>query len=249
MSERFAELEEVTGVRGLLALARADGSLVYNSSSLDRSACARAAALLCRDLDAAPAAIAHLSVNLEGGGILVYFIRDQVLVLHAGSDLDAVALRSRIRGLLAPRPEAVAPAPAQEGEGSVLTGQEATLMEAVMLALGKTAVEELGVFVAVKTLRETREACRREHRCINSITVGKDSNIAFQRLPGCTLEEANTAFANWAVAFFRRCNEIVPIFPLELAVTLLEHLRPHLDKIGFFQEWQRVVKDRNKAGP
>ena len=247
MSERFAELEEVTGVRGLLALARADGSLVYNSSSLDRSACARAAALLYRDLDAAPAALAQLSVNLEEGGILIFFIRDQVLVVHAGGDLDAVTLRSRIRGLLAPRPEAVAPTPAQEGARSDLTGREATLMEAVVLALGKTAIEELGVFVAVKALRETREACRRKHRCISSTAVGKDGNIAFQRLPGCTLDEANAAFADWAVAFFRRCNEIVPIFPLELAVTLLEHLRQHLDKIGFFQAWQRAVKI--KAGP
>jgi hypothetical protein len=239
MRERFQSLEGVQGLRGILALARETGQTVYASDMLDSSLCSRVSAALSISSAALPTGVSHVTINYLGGRVLIYFIREHLLILHVDQRFDVNELRSRIRdaaqrfkektvrsaGLLAAL------------EQVPVTSAHMVPMQKVLDTLAAPARDELGVFVTVKALTQTRESLLKSHPVLATFLVGKDGSFALHADTNTSAAAVSRGVAAWTREFFRKCNDIIPTFPPELALSLLEPLHGELEKSGFFEAW------------
>jgi hypothetical protein len=261
LSSGYKVLEEIRGMRALMAMERDDGALLYASEGMDINACSRSVRRLWWVLEKSPEPPSHITFNTLSGIILVYFVGDKVITVHVDQDFDVVALHSQLREIVttptakplaaavkaippvAPT-EAPVPPPAlptqREGDRPVTNEDLMVLVEALHI-IATPAKDELGIFVASNALRNTRDPLLRRHRCLFVFIVGKNGNVMLQDVPKCTIFEASDAVAAWANAFLKRCNDVVPAFPPEFARSLLDPLRNELSEIGFLDSWDEAA--------
>lgn len=244
MIRKFQALEGVQGLQKIIALSRANGAVIYSSKFKGADSVAKYMQALMHRIGKLPDAVTHLAVNLISGRILVYLIREHMLVLHVDSTFDVNELRSRIKDAATRMRERVAPTVniLERLEGMPVESPHLMVLSETMAVLSRQAVRELGVFVSVNALKEVREGLLDKYRVLYSFLVNKDGSITFRVAPSSNVVEAVMGVTTWGLTFFNRCNDIVPTFPPELALSLLEPLRPKLAQLGFYQAWQ-MVKD------
>jgi hypothetical protein len=168
--------------------------------------------------------------------MIVFPSGEEFIVLHVSRQFDIADLRDKLRGeAVAEVPSAPHPIPDRAADDA-----DFGLLVAAMTEISRTALDELGVFVAANALKETRKGLVRRRRCLTSMRVKKDGKIVMSGEPECSLAEAVEATADWMGLFLQRCNEIVPTFPHNLAISLLEHMRAELDEVGFFTTFREL---------
>ena len=266
MVKRFKILEDIRGLRSVVAMSRNDGSLLYQSPSLDNKSCIRSVHRLWRVLESSPESPTHLAFNIENCFILAYFITEKVVLLHVDEDFDVVALHSKLRDIAAiaeeipekapPSPppkikitpeKPVKPEPAPPKTKLSRPGDRpAELKDLKVLAealqtIENTALEELGIFVAARALRSTRDELIPEYRCLYNFIVSKEGKVGIQGAPKFSCYEMSEAVAAWVIIFLLRCNEVVPAFPPEFARSLLDPMRDKLTEIGFLSAWDEAA--------
>lgn len=243
MIERLKLMEGLEGLKGLIALSRDDGSVVYSSKGLGAERTAEVARRIRSEIEAAPSSVHRVVVTLGSDDrVLILPSGDCFLALFVGPRFDIISLRNRLR-----EGEETTTARREQPDRKV-TDDDMALIISALSAIAEPALRELGVFVAVNALRREREALLRSHRNLHAFSIEKDGTILTLGSPDCSIAELASGAAEWVVRFFEHCNGIVPTFPLSLAVSLLETQRAALEAIGFFEALDRAAGGREKSG-
>ena len=267
MSKQFQDLENIDGIRSVIAVERSDGSLLYHSNGMNRKDCAKAALRFWKVLEYAPDAPTHLTINASDGILLAYFISDRIILVHVQDKFDVVSLHSRLRDISAvqklataakppiPPPKTAVPVEKPPIPVSIppphrrerppdrpVIKDDLDLLAEALIKIARPAKEELGIFVSARALRSTRDLLLRSCRCLYVFVPGKDCSVTIQDTPKCSISEASDAVAAWAISFLRRCNDVVPAFPPEFARSLLDPMRNRLNEIGFLEAWDEATE-------
>jgi hypothetical protein len=243
MIDKFKALEQVGGLHAVLALSRPGGKVVYHSPTLIPDSVQGLAEELRHTLSSLPAPISHLTINFMLGRMLLYVLRDHLLVLYVDPAFDVNELRARIKDAASRIKDqgVVTGRLAELGDTEVSAEQIQTLVENLN-ALGKQAIDELGIFVTANALKEVRASLKDQHPILASFSVGKNGVVTTLGFPEGSIAAASRAFAAWGRNFFERCHEIVPAFPPELALGLMEHHRRTLEEMGFHDAWHELAR-------
>lgn len=239
MKERFKALEGIDGLFGIVAAHRGDGELIYSSPALDQRAAHAMGLSLQRVLESLPGQVSQLTASFSGGKIMIFMLRDQILAISVDESFDVRHLRDRIRETAKRRPIS-----------TTLTGLENTplnqesydILLQTVERMAQQARSELGVFVTANTLRTTLEVLQSDSAPLKPLEVGKDSHIKALTLPEVDVAGASRSIARLARVFFASCNNIVPTFPPELALTLIESDRKRLEELGFYEAWAEAAE-------
>lgn len=248
MRERFQSLEGVQGLRGILALSRDSGQAVYASGALDPGLCASVSAALTSSSAALPAGVSHVTINYLGGRVLIYFVREHLLILDVDQKFDVNELRSRIRDAAQRLKEKTVRSAGvlNDLDQVPVTSAHMVPMQLIMETLATPAKEDLGVFVTVKALNQTREKLLKSHPVLATFLVGKDGSFALHADTNATAAAVTRGVAAWAREFFRKCNDIIPTFPAELALSLLESHRGKVEPTGYYEAWAELRESRDE---
>jgi hypothetical protein len=236
MKERFKALEGIDGLFGIVASHRGDGELIYSSPPLDQRAAHAMGLSLQRVLENLPGQVSQLTANFSSGKIMVFVLREQILAISVGETFDVRNLRDRIREKVKRIPVARI-LPSLEGKPLDADSYEALLGAVEHMA--QQARGELGVFVTANTLRTTLEVL--DHAALKPLEVGKDAHIKALTVPEVDIAETSRSIARLARVFFASCNNIVPTFPPELALSLIEADRMRLEELGFYEAWAEAA--------
>jgi hypothetical protein len=84
----------------------------------------------------------------------------------------------------------------------------------------------------------------KEHPVLASFDITKDGKIILTDAPVESIADASRGFAQWIRRFYDRSNDIVPTFPPELAISLIEYKRKDLNELGFYEAWYEAGVNR-----
>ena len=236
MMERFKALEGIDGLFGIVASHRGDGELIYSSPSLDQRAAHAMGLSLQRVLENLPGTVSQLTANFKNGKIMIFMLREQILAISVDETFDVRTLRDRIRETAKRKPVAsILP----DLQGKPLDGDSYEALLKAVEQMAEQARGELGVFVTANTLRTTLEVL--DHTALKPLEVSKDAHISALTVPEVDVAEASRSVARLARVFFASCNNIVPTFPPELALSLIDDDRERLEELGFYEAWAEAA--------
>lgn len=249
MINKFKAIEGVNGLMEMFAISKTDNSVVYKSNSLNSELCNLVTNNITSSINAIPKSITHMAATYEKGKILIYVIRDHVLVLFVESGFNVNELRQRIQ------PSAKTQAQEEAQKSTILASLANTSVEDEqtknlvfgLSTLKEKAIDELGVFVSANALREEKEKLQAKFEFLSVFEIDKDCTILCHDNPRCSIAELARSTAILAINFFNRCNDIVPTFPLNLASTLLEPQKEMLAKMGFYEAWQEALDEKSDS--
>ena len=241
MSEQFKRMEGVVGLRGMIVLSRENGDLVYSSEGIDPGPSAEIAARIRGEFENAPSALHRVIITIGDDRVLIFPSGEHYLALHVGPQFDISELRKRLSEGHRSKEAA------KKTPESLIDEAGLKLLARVIEKVTAAVTGELGVFVTVNALRSEREEMLVQHKPIRAFSVGKDGKINCSELRGSRLEEVAAAVAQWIVRFLAHCNNIVPAFPPELALSLLEPMRDELEGTGFVKALEAAVSENKSS--
>ena len=249
MINKFKAIEGVSGLKEMFAISKTNNSVVFKSDSLNSELCNLVTSNITPSIAKVPKSITHMAATYAGGKILIYVIRDHVLVLFVEPDFNVNELRQRIQ------PSAKTQAQEAVKQAGILAGLKDSNVDDDhtknlifgLSTLKVKAIEELGVFVSANALREEKEKLHGTYPCLENFEIDKECTIICNDNPSCSVADLSRASALWAINFFNRCNDIVPTFPQNLAMELLEPQKDMLTSMGFYEAWQEALDSKSDS--
>lgn len=241
MTNNFQSFEDINGVKSVIAVSRDNERVVYKSDSLKSVDAVIVSKEMLQTLNLLPRDVFRMEIQYSTGNVLFYTLGEHYLMLYADKTLDEKKFEEDLVSVLTQPVEGPS-----DTDTAILdslsdvpaTDEQARLLLDSIHDMSAQAIQELGVFVSVNALKEVLEFLIERHECLKSYSVNKDGKISMQSLPETSVADLSRAFAEWAKNFFEKCNDIIPTFPSELAISLVERRRPQLKKIGFYKAWK-----------
>jgi hypothetical protein len=249
MRERFKALEMIQGMKQVLAISRASGNLEHGSDGVDTDSVSVLSEVLLEIINTLPSEVSHLTAELGNSRLLVYVIREYMLVLNVDPGFNINELRYWIKNIssrLQEKSEKKKDSKLAKLESVTANTAQLVALAHAVEAISGQAAKELGSFVTINALKEVRENLLPRSKALFSFLVQKDGRIVVREAMNVSVAETSRLVARWMMLFLKRCHEIVPTFPSELVVSLLEPKRAELEGLGFYEAWQEA-KERHKG--
>jgi predicted regulator of Ras-like GTPase activity (Roadblock/LC7/MglB family) len=249
MKDKFEKIESVNGLRQLMALDRKSMEMVYASKSVNSGMATELLRQLVGLRNNYPEQVNQVIINFSESKLLMYNLRDYVLVLHVNESFNVQEMRKALQEANT----ASDTSPKRSKDAEVLeslekikvSGDHLLVYQKIVELLMTYAKGKLNAFVAANKLRESKEKLHNAYKLLQAFIVGKDGSVVFRNTPETSVAMASHAMAAWALGFFRKCQEINPEFPSEKINELIGPEQKQWGKLGFAEALreEKLVSD------
>lgn len=249
MKQKFEMIESVQGLRKIVALESKSMDLAYASASVNSGLAVMLLKQFMAQRQSFPESVNQVIVNFSNSKMLLYSLKDYVLALHVDDSFNVQEMRKVLKSSQETGQQDVRQAKDEEVLQSLekvrLSGDHLLIYKHIMESLKEHAQDKLGAFVAANKLRESKERLHSAYKLLQAFVVGKDGSVVFKNTPEESVASGSRAIAAWTLAFFRKCQEIIPEFPSDIVLELVKAHEKKWKPLGFAEAWreEKLVSD------